>query len=225
MEKIEHIPVNLEIEDVKGGLRLKSTGNMDQVRGILEIANSLFTAKAVYKVSYIDDKLEDAVVIDGTRFTSRVLRKNMDNVGRVFPYVITLGPGLEERANACKDLLEQYYLDVIGNIALREARKYLEEQLRVRFALDDMSYMAPGSLEDWPIEEQRRLFSILDNVEASIGVSLSESLLMIPKKSVSGIYFPTEVTFYSCQLCPRDQCQGRKARYSVELAREYGVLK
>ena len=107
-------------------------------------------------------------------------------------------------------ILKKYYLDKIGNIALSKARKHLEEHLRSRFALDGLSYMSPGSLEDWPIEEQRPLFSILKGTEVSIGVRLTESLLMIPRKSVSGIYFPTEVTIYSCQLCPRQHCEGRK---------------
>lgn len=224
MEKIDHIPVQLGIEDVRAGLHLKNKKNIEQVQRLLEVANALFAARAVYKVSYVDEKLEDGVTIDGTRFTSRVMRKNMDEVGRVFPYVITLGPALEDRANECEDLLQQYYLDSIGNIALRKSRKYLEDLLRSRYAIEGLSYMSPGSLEDWPIQEQPRLFSILDGVTDTVGVRLNESLLMIPKKSVSGIYFPTEVTFFNCQLCPRDNCQGRKARYNQELAREYGVL-
>jgi hypothetical protein len=48
---------------------------------------------------------------------------------------------------------------------------------------------------------------------------------VLPRKSVSGIYFPTEVSFFSCQLCPRERCEGRKARYDKQKAREYGVLK
>ena len=84
--------------------------------------------------------------------------------------------------------------------------------------------MSPGSLADWPIEEQRPLFNILGDVDAAIGVKLSESLLMIPNKSLSGMYFPTEVRFFNCQLCPREQCPGRKAKYSEKMAKEYGIL-
>jgi hypothetical protein len=131
---------------------------------------------------------------------------------------------LEAQADASQDLLEKYYLDSIGNAALIRARKYLEDELRARFAMEGLSFMSPGSLEDWPIEEQRPLFSLLEGVENAIGVKLNESLLMIPRKSVSGIFFPTEVTFYSCQLCPRKPCEGRKAPYKEDLAREYGIL-
>ena len=84
-------------------------------------------------------------------------------------------------------MLEQYYLDVIGNIALIKARRFLADQLRSRFALEGMSYMSPGSLKDWPLEEQSPLFLLLGYVASSIRVRLNESLLMIPRKSVSGI--------------------------------------
>jgi hypothetical protein len=34
---------------------------------------------------------------------------------------------------------------------------------------------------------------------------------------VSGILFPTEETFASCQLCPREDCPNRRAPYDAEL--------
>jgi len=222
MEKLEQISLGLDFGEVKDALR--ATDGV-QIQALLEVAKPLISAQAVYRVCYIEQKLEDAVIIDGVHFGSRVLRKNLEKVGRVFPYVITIGTGLEQKADASKDLLEKYYLDQIGNIALSKARKHLEDYLRSKFALDGLSYMSPGSLADWPIEEQQPLFSILKGVEASVGVRLTESLLMIPRKSVSGIYFTTKVTFYSCQLCPRQQCEGRKARFDENLAKEYGILK
>jgi hypothetical protein len=81
--------------------------------------------------------------------------------------------------------------------------------------------MSPGSLADWPITQQEELFSIFGNVEDLIGVKLTESFLMVPLKSVSGIYFPTEIEFVSCQLCPREVCSGRRAPYDPDLAKKY----
>jgi len=40
---------------------------------------------------------------------------------------------------------------------------------------------------------------------------------MVPVKSVSGILFPTEESFASCQLCPREVCPGRRAPYDPDL--------
>jgi hypothetical protein len=48
-------------------------------------------------------------------------------------------------------------------------------------------------------------------------VTLTDSFLMVPTKSVSGIVFPTEVSFESCRLCPRSDCPGRRAKYDPNL--------
>jgi hypothetical protein len=76
--------------------------------------------------------------------------------------------------------------------------------------------MSPGSLEDWPITEQPKLFSLFGDTEKSIGVKLTASLLMIPRKSISGILFPSEEGFVSCRLCPRENCPSRKAEFDEE---------
>jgi hypothetical protein len=77
--------------------------------------------------------------------------------------------------------------------------------------------MSPGSLGEWPLSQQRPLFASLGDVAGAIGVRLSESLLMVPAKSVSGVCFPTEESFESCQLCPREDCPGRRAPYDETL--------
>jgi len=191
---------------------------------LLRKPNPLYQQRQFIRFAISSQKREDAITIDGRSLKSRVLRKNLNNVERVFPYVVTIGNRLEKKMRAYNDLLKKYYLDTIGNVALTATQKYLKDQLRSRYALDGMSCMSPGSLKDWAIEEQRSLFSILGDVESSIGVSLNETLVMIPNKSLSGIYFPTEIPFYSCQLCQRENCTTRKAPYDETLTRKYGIV-
>ena len=199
--------------------------DVSEIQPLIEVAMALIEPQAIFEVRYIEDKLEDAVMVNGRHLTSRVLRKNLDQAERIFPFVITLGPKLGEKQADSTDLLENFYLDTIGNVALNSARKQLKRHLKSEFALEKISSMAPGSLPDWPIEEQAPLFKLLGDVDAAIGVKLSNSLLMLPAKSISGIYFPTEVSFFSCQLCPRERCESRKAKYDPKLAREYGIKK
>jgi hypothetical protein len=94
---------------------------------------------------------------------------------------------------------------------------FLKEHLIEYYQLGQVSRMSPGSLLDWPIQEQRPLFAILGNTRELIGVHLTEGLMMVPTKSVSGIFFPTEINFVSCQLCPREGCPGRKATHDKDL--------
>ena len=225
MPILDNLKFDISLNDVCRRLHMGPDSDVSEIQPLIEVAMALIEPKAIYEVSYIEDKLEDAVMVNGRNLTSRVLRKNLDQAERIFPFVITLGPKLGEKQADSTDLLENFYLDTIGNVALNSARKQLKRHLKSEFALEKISSMAPGSLPDWPIEEQAPLFKLLEGIDAAIGVKLSNSLLMLPAKSISGIYFPTEVSFFSCQLCPRKRCESRKAKYSPKLAEEYGIKK
>ena len=103
----------------------------------------------------------------------------------------------------------------MANIALEQAAGLLASRLETRYGLSPLSSMSPGSLEDWPITEQPKLFAIFGDTKTLIGVRLTDSMLMIPRKSISGILFPSEESFVACQLCDRPHCQGRKAPFGV----------
>ncbi len=225
MPILDNLSIDISLNEVCRRLHLEPDADRSEIQSLIDMAMMLIEPRAHFAVGYIEEKLEDAVIVSGSRLKSPVLRKNLDPVERIFPFVITLGPKLGQTQAASTDLLENFYLDTIGNVALNSARQHLKRHLESRFAVEKMSSMAPGSLESWPIEEQAPLFKLLGDVEASIGVRLTDSLLMLPAKSISGIFFPTEVSFFSCQLCPRQRCESRKAKYDEKLAREYGIKK
>lgn len=221
---IENIPISLDPNELIRHLRLGKYENaMRLVEELLETALPLIAPKAFYEIAYIDKKEDDAVEIGGLSFRSRVLRKNLDPAELVFPFVLTIGGRVEEKAGSSGDLLRQYYLETIADLALLSAAAYLENYLKKHYGLSKISSMSPGSLPDWPVTEQKPLFALLGDAEATIGVRLTESMLMIPRKSISGIYFPTEVLFFSCQLCQRERCPGRKAVFDETLKQTYGL--
>lgn len=223
MELLDDIPVSLELEVVLKGLHLRKVSKYVEgtVQELIEIVRPIAKPKAIYEVSYIDNKNEDSLYIGGVKFTSHVLRVNLDKVERAFPYVATCGKELDEIAIPSDDFMKCYYLDAIKEVVLGSARSYLRNYLTRNYALGQISHMSPGSLADWPITQQEELFSIFGNVEDLIGVKLTESFLMVPLKSVSGIYFPTQIEFVSCQLCAREVCSGRRAPYDPDLAKKY----
>jgi hypothetical protein len=225
MPVLDNIQIKLDFEAIHRRLHLKRDNDLQVLQDLVAIAQALVEPKVLYKMCYIDEKLAEGVIIEGLHLNSKVLRKNLDNIERVFPFVITIGGKFDERLETGSDLLEKFYLDTIGNVALNQVRLELKNHLKAEYAIEKTAFMAPGSLPDWPIDEQKPLFKLLGDVEAAIGVKLTESLLMLPAKSVSGIYFPTETTFFSCQLCPRERCDSRKAKYNEKLAKEYGIKK
>jgi hypothetical protein len=174
----------------------------------------------------VENKEEDSLEIGGVKFNSRVLRANLDKVERVFPFIVTCGRELDEIDIPADDFIKGYYLDQIKETVVVLARQYLEELLKRNYAIEQLSRMGPGAGAggDWPLPQQEKLFSLFggrDKVEELIGVRLTERFLMVPIKSVSGIFFPTKVKFESCQICPRERCMVRRAPYDPELAEKY----
>ena len=219
---LDEIPLQFDFEGLVSRLQSKDPSRV-RVKKLFEEAMPLMAAKAVYRVCYVQHRADGGVTIGGVHWKSKVLHKRLDQVGRVFAYVVTVGSGIEEKGQACADALDKYYLDEIGNAAVVNARHYLKEHLQSRFHIEGLSTLGPGQLGDWPLEAQRPLLSLLGDVQRAVGVRLTENFLMRPTKSLSGIFFPTDRTFFACQLCPREKCPSRKAKYNEDLAKEYGV--
>jgi len=71
---------------------------------------------------------------------------------------------------------------------------------------------SPGQYK-WTIEEQKEIFKMVDG--SQIGVNLNPSYLMMPFKSISGVYgfgpeHEIDKTRVACQLCPRHDCISRR---------------
>ena len=220
MRVFDNVPIILEVDDVMRLLR-RQEAMRPTVEELLEQVRPIMRPKGVYKDSYIDDRGDDWVIVDGIEFTSRVLRINLDKTHRIFPYVVTCGRELDEVEIPADDLMKAFCMDMIKQAALAAARVYVLDHMSREFALGQTSRMGPGSLEDWPLTQQKPLFSLLGDVESMIGVRLTGDCLMLPVKSSSGVCFPTEVKFESCQLCPRERCPGRRAPYDPALKDRY----
>jgi hypothetical protein len=215
METIDLIPVTLDKGEIAARLRFDPVrAGFESLDELIALAQGFIRPRTVYEVAYVGVKGEGAVEVAGVMFESSILRKNLEPANKVFPYIITVGPELERAASAQGDLLKQYYLEEMANMALESAAGWLGGQIEARYRVTGLANMSPGSLEDWPITEQTKLFSIFGDTERSIGVRLTDSMLMLPRKSISGILFSSEEGFVACQLCERERCPGRKAVYS-----------
>jgi hypothetical protein len=219
MKILANIPFELDIEVLKKKFHIKSNCGYEQcLEDIIQAVREVGNPKAVLKESYIDSRIGDSVIIDNVRFTGKVLRKNLDKVERVFPYVATCGTELDNIKINSDDLLEEYILDSIKEILLRESVAFLDKYIYKRYGIQKTASMNPGSSDlVWPIEQQKELFTLFPDIENAIGVELTESCLMIPNKTVSGMKFPTDTDFHNCRLCKRERCPTRVEPFDEKL--------
>ncbi|MDD4753513.1 MAG: vitamin B12 dependent-methionine synthase activation domain-containing protein [Desulfitobacteriaceae bacterium] len=223
---LDRIPFEIDMALLSKNLHIKEGSDpAARVERLVESAKAVARPKAVYKVAYVESKDDDSVVVDGTKFTSRVLRVNLEDTYRVFPYVVTSGTEIEEWSQSITDIFDNYCADAIKEMIMRSARHHVFAEIDEKYGLAHAAVMNPGSLADWPIKEQKNLFALLGDTKESIGVQLTDSFLMLPIKTVSGMRFPKKGTYENCQLCPRKDCPGRKAPYDKDLYNEKYKMK
>ncbi|MDZ7672365.1 MAG: vitamin B12 dependent-methionine synthase activation domain-containing protein [Halanaerobiales bacterium] len=221
MESIikKNIPFNIELDSFLESIKLdKDHKAVDKIKEYINEANQIGNPKAMYRQVFIDEIKDNKVKIDDQEFDSKIMSVNLKDVHKVILYIVTCGEELNDWAKENEgDMLENYWLSMIQEEALKKALEYVLKEIDNKYLPGLSSKMNPGSLVDWSITEQKKLFKLMGNPKKEIGVKLTESSLMLPQKSVSGLVYPTETAFENCQVCPRKNCPTRSAPYDQSL--------
>ena len=220
---IERLPFRINAEELAARLKVEGSlyGEFEAIcREAVDVANP----KLLYARAEIDSLEGGRAVVGGMRFTSKVLCVNLRDVKATYPYVATGGRELHDLSMSKDDPLERYWIDSIAERILMEGLAGGRAAVAGREGTGELCAMNPGSLPDWPISEQRPLFELLGDVMGRIGVELTDSCLMIPIKSCSGLFFESSEHYSNCSLCPRDMCPGRREPFNEALAlTKYGL--
>lgn len=179
--------------------------------------------RACFSLVPVEDAGSDRPRLGGRTFESLILGVNLKDSREAGLFVATCGTELERWAESFEDMLLRWIAETVCEMALSSAVRFVEDELDRFLPGPYHATMNPGSLPDWPLEQQAGLFGVLDGVGEAIGVTLTPSFLMRPRKSVSGVRFASKTAYSNCRLCPRDDCPGRRMPYDeMEYAMRYG---
>lgn len=219
---LNEIAFRKDIEEIKKALHIKDHIKMSRrFDEMIEESGKIAKPKAVFSEAFVDIFGENTVYISGIEFKSRLMSSNLKNIGRVFAYAATCGTEINEWAEKFNNNpTDQYLADKVKELYLLEAENYVIEYVTNAYELGKSATMNPGSLPDWPISEQPKLLSIIGDVQKLIGITMTQSFLLVPMKSVSGIVFSSDVDFVNCKLCVKKNCIGRKAPFDAKMYKE-----
>lgn len=168
-------------------------------------------------ISIAADTKKGLVSLGGTDIKSRDLAAHLDGCGEGFLFACTLGIGVDSLVKRYS-LTELHMLPVVQAVAAaytefcadnaqRELEAYAAQHglfLRPRYS--------PG-YGDFQLSCQRFMFDALQ-ISKSIGVSLTDSFLMIPFKSVTAVIGlssdPSRCHIGKCMSCTAKNCPFRK---------------
>ncbi len=197
----------------------------DEVLAIIEKCQAISSPKGFIRPAEIThlSAEEKTAVIGGETFSGSLLPDKLKSVFKspsptVYPFTVTCGMELHELSQSEPDLFLRGIIDDVSVAFMRLAgaamRDYVQENY---FKGKHFSTLNPGSLKQWNLKNQTPLFALLGKGGEKTGVHLTDSQLMVPFKSGSGMYFETEKNFESCMFCGKLDCPNRRAPFDKTL--------
>jgi hypothetical protein len=159
----------------------------------LDMASTLSRISGGYLLSesILVDKVKQQITISGIDFyVGKKISVYLQKAEKMALLLCTAGPGIEDRSRSLMNegfYPEGFIMDTIGSIVVELAMDSIHESLSQEMEARGMKVSnrySPGYCT-WDVSEQKKLFSFFPDEFA--GITLSDSSLMSPIKSVSGI--------------------------------------
>jgi len=193
----------------------------EAAQAVIGEAEALVEPAAIYTVVDVIELDHQTVRFEAGQFVGSLVQKTVAGADQLYVAICTIGETLDNRVDQLmrENPVSAIALDGAGIAALRKVSQIIEALISRETGELGLSLgmrAQPGQ-EGWPIEQQREVFKLLPARE--IGVRLTESCLMIPRKSVSFV-IPRGDNLSNaavpCDFCSkRSRCEWRKEKQIV----------
>jgi hypothetical protein len=186
---------------------------------VIDEAQSLLVPAALYTIAPVRHLEHKQVVLENeATFSGSLVTRALAGATEVATVVCTIGPALEERMSelfAAGEALRAVALEGAGIAAIRQVSNAVSVRICDEATARGLSVgmrASPGQ-EGWSIQQQRVVFGEVPAEE--IGVRLTSSCLMLPRKSVSfviGLGPEMRADAVPCDYCSkRERCNWNRA--------------
>ena len=167
----------------------------------------------LYRSFPLSFPLDGSIEAAGCRIKSRNLQKNLTGCHEVLFFAATLGSGVDvllhrySKVEISRAVIMQAVSAAMLEAFCDEKNRRLKEEYGAR-SLYLRPRFSPG-YGDFSLEFQKDFFRVMD-CQKQIGISLTESLLMTPSKSVSALIGvskqPAGCILEGCEACENKNC-------------------
>lgn len=176
--------------------------------------------RLLYSIHKIKSSRDSLVLENNLVFKSLKLSKVFNGCSNLVCFLVTIGNPIEKeitRRTLKKRSSDACILDAIGSVLVENMARKFHRRMEKKFQAEGKAVtirLSPGYC-DWLLEEQRKIFSLLD--ADRVGIELTDSCLMKPRKSISGIFgiMPSVNTqlyppYNPCSECEKIDCIARR---------------
>ena len=191
--------------------------------GILQLINNVYTEiNTICKPQYIYEVYDGntcgnaSIKINNATFeTGKMITHYLYGMEKCCIFATTAGVEYDTRKKLFREkgeILEEFIADSIGSVIAEACVNALAGELAETVANDyTCTYPYSPGYCNWKLTEQPLLFSLLPDTPC--GITLTESCLMVPIKSITGIIGigkNIKQKVYACDICEMKECFKRK---------------
>lgn len=173
------------------------------------------------RVTYLcnlDIEKKDSLTVAGIKFLGNDIKKHLEKSSKAVFVAVTLGNQIDLliRREEMLDISKAVIIDAICNTLVEQVADNVENEIRDSLAKKGLyltGRFSPG-YGDFPLEVEREILQKLD-AERRVGITLTSTNLMLPKKSITAVLGSGNVQFAGrkagCSSCLlRSKCEFRK---------------
>lgn len=180
--------------------------------------NSLITPKSVHQELPCNVLDDSTISLGPLTITSKNLAKNLKGCDSAILFAATIGPSADTliKRYSITNLTKASIIQAAGAALIETFCDSLEDTIRMDATHRNL-YLRPRfspGYGDFSLEHQREIFRILE-CSKRIGLSLTDTCLMVPSKSVTAIIglskFKNKCNTEKCTSCTNTECAYREA--------------
>jgi hypothetical protein len=217
--------LNLSVSEIENFMGYKEGDDSDLVTSLIEDvlkeAEQICNIRAQYKIFNkirFDNESKSIVINDSGFDVKNIVFGQLKRSESAALFLCTAGEEIGIRSRQAmkeRDLLRGYVYDVVGSEIVEAAADLMQKELNSIVTAEGRKITnrySPGYC-GWSVAEQHKLFKLIPYNYC--GIRLTESALMDPVKSVSGIIGigkDVKLNPYTCKMCNMHDCIYRRMK-------------
>lgn len=189
------------------------TYTLESIKTLIDSLKGICHPRMYYILHEAGFSKKNHVMVENIELqTGPIITPYLIDASQYVIFVVTVGQEFQSYQNEIKlsgDIYKEFLLDSIGTAIAEASVKFLCEKIEREVSILNykISYPYSPGYCGWNVSQQQILFSLLP--PNPCGVSLNDSSLMYPIKSVSGIIAVgnnIKKRKYGCELCGKVDC-------------------
>ncbi|MEA3435795.1 MAG: hypothetical protein U9R43_04970 [Thermodesulfobacteriota bacterium] len=221
VKALKSIELNINYDDFIKTSQIKRTSKIaSYVDQVLPIVENLAEPSTWYRIDRLKGINNGIIELnDKTRFKVKNISVAFQNAEYVISFICTIGGKIDgklQQLYQTSNLLKIWLFDTLSSYFVEQLVESFRKTISSQFNNLHPTYSFSPGYCNWEIIEQKKLFHLFKDSDVRVSLK-QDSYMMLPQKSISGIFGLSEKESSEtnpCRYCSKKDCLTRRTKRS-----------